>query len=200
MQIAKPDPVGTASEPRLHRRRDNVWIYFISVLPAVAIALLAPSDVVTRYPLIQAYTSVCRALIPAIDKLTAVSSFPEVTQLVLSITWSLVPLQTVLFLVNGTFSPKFELWRQRRFYAGFLMIVVTICMAFMVVLFDITPRDLEGNLLNEWVLRSVSTSRFWFGLITGLLVSGVALFTGMLLVFLRYFPFIYFNKWGRSQF
>ena len=182
-----------ADELRAQPGRHHLWIYLISVLPAVVSALLVPSDVVTRYPLVQTYTSVCRALIPSIDRLTAVSSFPEVTQLVLSITWSLVPLQTVLFLLNGTYVPKFELWRQRRLYVGFLMIVVAICMVFMVVLFELTAHDLEGNLLNEWLLRSVSTSRFWLGLTSGFLVSGLALLIGMLLFFLRYFPLIYFQ-------
>src|SRR5690606_3397076 len=58
----------------------------------LAVALLVQEDVISGHPWVQAYVAFCREWIPAIDRLAQVSSLPELTRLVVSLMWTLVPM------------------------------------------------------------------------------------------------------------
>src|SRR6266513_72975 len=71
-------------------------IVALSLVPAVLIAVFAPHDALAKYAAIHDYVSICEALVPGIKRLARVSGFPEVTELVLSITWTLVPFHMLI--------------------------------------------------------------------------------------------------------
>lgn len=160
------------------------------------ISLLASTDVLTMQPGLQKFTSLCREMIPAIDRLAAVSSFPEVTQLVLSVLWALVPVQIAILVTLNGFAPKLDLIKEKPFYTAFLCVVALIMLAICTFLFEITPSDLEGGLLSDWVLRSVSTSRIGLGIGASIYTAGVAIGIVCLFVVFRGYWDVYFGKKG----
>src|SRR5437879_3280883 len=74
----------------------------ISLALLSALALLLPDDAISRYALLRDYATLCRTFIPGIDRLARVSSFPEVTTVVVSVMWTLVPFfNCCLFFTNA---------------------------------------------------------------------------------------------------
>jgi len=182
------------------KARANVWIYFLSIVPATIAALLTPDNVLSQHPSIDQYTQIFRHVLPSIDRLAAVSSFPDVTRLVLTVEWTMLPIQTILFIVFRSYTAKVDLLRERRFLIAVgLPILVGIFLWCAALLYEVTPMDLQGNLLNESLLRSVSTSRLGLGIISSIFLSGTALVVGVLLVWARFIPHIYFGYEGGSQ-
>jgi len=174
-------------------------IVAISLVPAVLIAVFAPHDALAKYAAIHNYVSICEALVPGIKRLARVSSFPEVTELVLSITWTLVPVQVLLCLIWEPLRPNWQRIRERRFYFTCSLIVAGSAVVMLALLFDITPSDLEGGMFNEQLLHSVSTSPLWLGVIAGVMVSSVALLLYAILFALRHFPTIYLSSKGAHK-
>jgi hypothetical protein len=182
------------------KARANVWIYLISIIPATTVALLAPDNVLSQHPSLDHLTMILRNLLPSIDRLAVVSSFPEVTRLVLAVEWTILPIQTILFIVFRTYAVKVDLLRERRFLIAFgLPILVGVFVWCVALLYEVTPTDLQGNLLNESLLRSVSTSRLGLGIISSIFLSGTALVVGVLLVWARLIPHVYFGYDGGLQ-
>jgi hypothetical protein len=185
----------------MRAKNDAVFACCIAVgmLLLVVVAVSVTRDVLTQYRFLHDYVGLCRTLIPGIERLAAVSSFPEVTRFVVSAMWTLVPVFFAVCVwkvrVPETFAEKF---RQRRFFLTFSVVVVAIGIVSYAVLFDVEPRHLEGALLNDLVLHIVSTSRIGLGLIAGFLSAGIAMLLYMLLTWLLKVPAIYFSKRGSS--
>jgi uncharacterized membrane protein YfcA len=180
-------------------RNDGIFAcsFAVAMLLLVLIAIFVPRQVITQYPILQDYIAVSRSLIPGIERLAAVSSFPEVTRLVVSAMWTLVPIFVAVYLLKVQATKRFvEHVRQRRFFHTFGIVVIAISVVLLAVLYDITPQDLEGGLLNETVLRTISTSRMGLGLITGFFSAGIAMLVYMVLIWLLNLPRIYFSKQG----
>ena len=177
--------------------RSNSLLVFtstaVSMILLAALALLVPQDVISRHGLLQSYTAVCRGVIPGIERLAAVSSFPQVTILVVSVMWTLVPVSTGVYLFRMHGAGQFvEQFRKKLFFGTFCACVVALSIVLLAVLYDITPGDLEGRLINENVLHAVSTSRMGLGLVAGFFLSGVALLLFMVLLWLLNVRNIYF--------
>src|SRR5256885_10331032 len=92
----------------------------ISLALLSALALLLPDDAISRYALLRDYTTLCRTFIPGIDRLARVSSFPEVTTVVVSVMWTLVPcLKAIYFLSKLIHIGLFVRIRRNRIYLAF---------------------------------------------------------------------------------
>jgi len=172
----------------------------ISLALLSALALLLPDDAISRYALLRDYTTLCRTFIPGIDRLARVSSFPEVTTVVVSVMWTLVPFLTAIYFLRTRI--PIEFWqrvRRNRFYFAFSIIVVVVSIGLIVVIYDVEPNDLEGGLLNERILYGVSTSRLGLGLVAGLFLSAIAPLLCMVLMWLTNIRHIYFEQRGGNR-
>jgi hypothetical protein len=156
----------------------NETILFISfwvvMLVMAFIAVFAPADV-AGYPGIRQYTDASRALIPGIDQLARVSSFPGATVLVVSLMWTLVPLLAIFYFFHIEIEEGW--WRQfrrNRFFMTFAMLLVAGSVVSIAVMYEIDPRELEPGRRRN-VLRLVSTYRLGLGLVAGFFAVGLAL-------------------------
>jgi hypothetical protein len=176
------------------------WCFSVAMLLLVLVAVIIPRDVITKYPVLQEYIALIGAAIPGIERLAAVSSFPEVTRLVVSLMWTLVPVFTAVYFLKVQVPESFfTRYRERPFFFGFGTVVVAISVVLLAVLYDITPEDLKGGLINETVLRTISTSRIGLGLIAGFFSAGIAGMIYVVLMWLLNLPRIYFSKRGGNR-
>lgn len=60
-----------------------------SLLFGFYLAIEAPDDVLTRFPVLAKFTAGMKYLVPVIGKSVAQSSFPQVTELYLSLSWAI---------------------------------------------------------------------------------------------------------------
>jgi hypothetical protein len=171
------------------------WSIAAAMLLLVPVAVFVPQNVIAQSRVLQDYIGMSRTLIPGIESLAAVSSFPEVTRLVVSGMWTLVPVFLAVYLFRMRTPESFlEEFRQRRFFLTFACIVVAIVVVSLAVLFDAEPADLERNSRSGFVLQLVSTSRIGLGLVAGFLSATIAAMLRMLLMWLVNVRAIYFSK------
>src|SRR5688572_23142140 len=97
MQLDGSTSNGSSVPRKVKNSAILAWCAAAAVLLLVLIAVSVPRDVITQYRVLQYYSDASRVLIPGIDRLAAVSSFPEVTRLVISAMWTLVPIFVVVF-------------------------------------------------------------------------------------------------------
>ena len=154
---------------------------------SVALALLLPESR-DQYPaLFQSFCKVMSSSIHSIDQFVAVSRFPVVTQVFLSIEWGLVPLlalviwhQPELLTPNARTMKKWSTWK--------LLLGLSVVACFGVIypmVIELRPDSLRGNMLNEWALRSVSESRLWLGLLGSIIIFSVAYWACLIISYVR---------------
>lgn len=151
-------------------------IIFISTV----IACSLPENALSRWPTSAVFTDFVAGYVPAIDKLAALSQFPQVTRLFLALLWGVAfPLLMILILLTKPQenhlrrmkAPEWIVWMTP-------LMAVAVCWVFMWMPFinvirlsdfqcDSTPFE-QGICL-------VSTSCFWLGLFGALTVVTVAM-------------------------
>jgi hypothetical protein len=181
------------------RRASEAWIFLLLLVPALIVALFTPASVLSSFPILEKFTSIFRDISPAIDRLAGVSSFPQVTKLVLSVEWTLVPAQVALFYLR--LNPSFDLdnFRARRAYLTVVMFLLLGTFVWStVMLFDVTPADLKGGMYGETLLRLACTSRLGLAVVTSLSISVTALLLAIFCIWVRHIRDIYFDHWGRN--
>jgi hypothetical protein len=186
------------SETDLRRiRSDAIFAsaFGVALLLLVLVAVIVPQDVITRNRFLQDYVAVSGAVVPGIERLAAVSSFPEVTRLVVSLMWTLVPVFAAVYFPKVQVPEIFfARYREKPFLLAFATVVMAMSIVLLAVLFEITPEDLKGGLINESVLRAVSTSRIGLGLIAGFFSAGIAMMIYVVLLWLLNLRRIYFSN------
>ena len=191
-------------QPMYPNNRVVLWHICVSLIPSLAAPLLAPENVLSRYGFLREFVSLCSSAIPGIARLATVSSFPEVTKLVLSVSWTLVIVQTIQYLSMGRTPRRFWLRFQNRlqnrlYWTAMVPLLVSIVVGY-IQLFDITPEDLKGGMMGERTLRWISGSRFGLGVMAPICMSTIALFIYLVLSWFRDIPWIYFHaKRGGSS-
>jgi hypothetical protein len=169
----------------------------LAMLLLVLVSVLVPEDVIAQYRFLQDCIAVTSMVIPGVERLAAVSSFPEVTRLVVSLMWMLVPVFTAFYVLKMEVPERyFERFRESTFFLTFATVIVALLLVLGAVLYDITPDDLVGGMLNETVLRTVSTSRIGLGLIAGFFAGGFAGMLYCVLIWAFNLRRIYFPKRG----
>lgn len=93
----RPYGFGTAESGR-----NGIAIIIFGLVVTTTTALVAPHDVLSRVGFLSAYVNLLSGVVPSINALAPVSSFPEVTRLVLAVTWTCAPIQTLLLLWSRT--------------------------------------------------------------------------------------------------
>ena len=83
-------------------RNDAVFACCVgaAMLLLFLVAVLVPKNVLTQYRFLQDYVAATGAFIPGVERLAAVSSFPEVTRLVVSLLWTFVPIFIAVYCFN----------------------------------------------------------------------------------------------------
>lgn len=146
--------------------------FLVSIILSTLIALFAPVDILARHSISAQAANALGAVVPGIARLAAVSSFPEVTQFVMTVAWGvIVPLQIGLYFLsplNVNIKAFFE-------HPLLLRIVSVIAVAaglwWVFALYAIAPSDLEGYSLHSMILRQISTSRLGLGFWTGIFTT-----------------------------
>lgn len=170
------------------------WIYLLVLAPVLLVALFAPPNVLSGFPAVDQYTLLMRDMFPMIDRLASVSQFPEVTRLVLSIEWTLVPVQTVLFLIIMSKSIDLTPLRERRAFIGIMLPVIVGTMLWSTAVFwDVTTWDLYDGKSGS-LLRLVSTTRVGLAIGSSLVMTLTAFFIAYFLVWIRFIPRVYFDR------
>lgn len=160
-----------------------------SILLGLTVAVMSPNSVLTDSPMLRAFTDFIASLIPGIDRLAKVSSFPEVTRFTSAVLWATVPVQALVFAYPGVYVPRFEMIRQKKIlmFFGWLIMPLVVLMIASVSIRELSIEELARKDIYHWGLRSVSESRMWLGLIGGVTACSVATFI-----------FIFFTFWPRT--
>jgi hypothetical protein len=185
------------SQTAVRIRNDTIFASAVGVamLLLVSVAVIVPQDVITRNPFLQGYVAVSSSVIPGIERLAAVSSFPEVTRLVVSLMWTFVPIFTAVYFLRLRMPEgAWANFRQRPFFLTFGLVVMAISVVLLAVLHDIAPEDLKGGRISRSVLRAMSTSRVGLGLIAGFFSAGIAAMIYVVLIWLPHLPRVYFSN------
>lgn len=152
----------------------------------LAVALLVQEDVIAGHPWVQAYVAYCREWIPAVDRLAGVSSFPELTRLVISLMWTLVPmLAFVYWQKSDAMQAVVHRFRERPVYFTFLLLVPVVGVASALHPFF----DAEG--VSASLVRAATGSRLGLGLAAGVFGPAIAFAACILLLWLVNFRTIY---------
>ena len=176
------------------------WCTAVAMLLLGLVAVTIPADVITQYRFLRGYIAVSSTIIPGIERLAAVSSFPEVTRLVVSMMWTLVPIFTAVYLLKMRVPEEnFEQFRQRPFVLTFSIIIVASLIVLFAVLREMTFDDLARGTISEIILRGVSTSRVSLGLIAGFLSAAIAAMLYIVLIWFLNLRRIYFPEQGGNK-
>lgn len=171
-------PVHASAETRISVERfiKRLRIFmFASWVVGVALAVGAPDDVLTRFPLLGELTGAMKRMLPIIANTAAKSSFPQVTELYLAISWLLAPLALVHEAAKFRLAKAPDIRRSiemmnrrptwRRWFAGMLLQVMLIGGLYIVIF--LMPGD-------DYVLTPYNSSRTALGMIAWLLPGGFA--------------------------
>ncbi len=89
---------------------------FIYIAIGFTLALM-PADVLTKFPLLQSFANSMAALVPSIDPISRISSFPEVTKLFFAVMWFLMPWAAAGYY-STKFWPQFRGWQLAKIPVG----------------------------------------------------------------------------------
>ncbi len=155
-------------------------IIFAVILISPLIAYSLPEDVLSRWPAFDVFADFVAGYIPAIDKLSALSQFPQVTRLLLALLWGIAfPLLMTLILftkpqenhLRRMKAPEWIVWMTP--LMGIAVCWVFIWMPFIDV---IRLSDFQCNSTPfEQGICLISTSCIWLGLIGAITVVTVAM-------------------------
>lgn len=82
-------------------------LYLWFAVLGIILALLTPTKILSMLPPLKGLTSFMTSIVPSIDRVTAVSSFPEVTKLYFSLMWIALPAATVIVMLRA---PALPVW------------------------------------------------------------------------------------------
>ncbi len=159
------------------------------VLFGLFLVISLPDNILTHSTLFQRYTDVMASLVPTIDQITNISTFPQVTRLFLSVMWTLVPVVTVLILrLPGILHFQVNKIKENKFLytASFIFLPFMIVFVAMFLIAADGADSLEGGMLHELILRNISHSKIWLG------------FFGSLMMLVLSFVLSGFLKWTCS--
>jgi hypothetical protein len=133
-------------------------------------------------------------VVPSIARLTAISTFPQLTALVLSLAWSAVPFQVVYFLTSRNVKLDADRIRTRPWLFGFAIVIGAV--GFMAMLFfmrEFTLADISGETKASRTLRFITTSRLGLVANAGLFSTFFSMMATLLLLFCWHIPEGYFR-------
>lgn len=163
----------------------------------VVLAFVIPDSILKDYPQLRYFTDVMVEIVPSIEQLARVSRFPEVTLVFSAMIWPLFPIFFGIFLfVPGMLRTKdyiVEHARKKKWIFA-LAVPVFIAMVYWLTHMEVKPGDLEKATMGGTILRAVSESRFWMGLLGTSAVIAAAQVLVIAVTWLRFFRQIYFSN------
>lgn len=158
MQYAKPDPSPTGAAPRSALW---TWFYILTLMPCVIVSLFAPDNVIDLVPIIAGFVSLLTDWVPSVERLAAVSAFPQVTSLVVALVWSVAPFQVFYVLNSPNFRLNINQTQVRPIVFGVGVVFLSAGFISMLYLMkDFSADDMTAGTWGAAALRSVSSSRF----------------------------------------
>jgi hypothetical protein len=85
-------------KPLTKKGRFWLWVAMAPTLITVAVALLAPRDILDRIPLLSQMLDLWMPVIPALPDYVEYSAFSQVTGAFFALAWTLLPVQVVAWL------------------------------------------------------------------------------------------------------
>jgi hypothetical protein len=158
------------------RNSSVVWIGAMVVV-GITIASILPADVELRFPHLRAFAAFMADVIPSIAHLAAVSAFPQVTRVFLAIAWASVPVIAMTTLYSPVFSPDWDkIGRHPVLVIGGMLLLSAAFIAGAVWFPPIDPARFDNAAGTMLVIKAISTSRVWLGVVGTLYCWGVAMF------------------------
>jgi len=164
----------------------KIAFYWIAILVGVLIAVIAPSDVLRSNASVDFFVTRLSRAIPTIDQFAMVSRFPDITRLVMTLLWCIVPVQVSLFFYKKTFQPNLKPIQQGPLLFAFFMVTAIGCYVGFWFFLELTPDRIQGDTFHRVVFRQMSESRFWLGFWTGIITTGLALLVSVFCVWVRH--------------
>jgi hypothetical protein len=168
-------------------------LYLCTLVPCILVSLEAPRNVLEQWPFLARYVSFIAQFIPSIEKIAAISIFPEVSRLIVAMAWSVVPFQILYFFLSKNVRLDVDRIRMRPWLFGLAITVGAL--ASMTMLFragSFNAADIEGRSVGRMSLRILSTSRLGLGIGAALFSTFFSLMSTLLLSFCWHIPQIYF--------
>lgn len=189
-------------KPMLTNRLNNdvlAKLFLLTILAAPIIAYAIPENVLMRWHAAAIYADLIARYVPAIDKLTAISQFPQVTKLFMALLWGVV---VPFFFVMCLFiSPQENSLRKMQTPAWVIVVapfcVVAMCWMILFLPFvDATSRvELVCNATPfEEGICLLSDSRFWLGIFSTASSCAVAIFAAAMFHWPKIIRAFYFQK------
>ncbi len=152
-------------------------IFASSVLLGVVLALFSSPTVLTDSPMLSGFTDFVASIIPGIDRLAKVSSFPEVTRFTSAVLWASVPVQALLCFYPGVFVTRLDLLRKKKMFGIIAWIACPLLIAMPAFIPEPKLENFARTTLYNMALRNVSEDRLWLGALGGAVAFSVAFFT-----------------------
>ena len=173
--------------------------YLVMIVPVATVAFVTPIDVFKQLPFLDQLTAPIGQLLPSIERLAGISSFPDVTRLVLSLSWALFPIQVCLFLLFRVIHIEVSTIYARRLGMAFMVAVSFVLFFWGHLFFEFSAEEMNDKGIAASLISLTSTSRIGMGLTVGVIMSGVGWTIAMICIWLWYVPHVYFNYRGKTK-
>lgn len=174
-------------------------IFVSSILLGVLVALFASPTVLTDSPALSTFTDFMASLVPGIDRLAKVSSFPEVTRFTSAVLWASVPVQALLCFYPGVFVTRFDLLRKKKTFGVIAWMTCPLLIAMPAFIPEPKLENFARTTLYNMALRSVSEDRLWLGVLGGVVAISTAFF---IFAFVAWWPrtwAVYFGSENKER-
>ncbi len=152
----------------------DLLFFGMSLVPALLVAWFSPTNVLSRSHVLTSYVEIVTQLVPTIANRAALSSFPEITKLVLSVLWTIVPFQIVYTCVFLNFWTIETVKARPVFFVSAILLLLLPLTLYSMFFYDPMPSDLNGSMTSDLVLRQMSTSPTWLAIWGSLFTSFTA--------------------------
>lgn len=161
-------------------------IFVFSILLGTTVALLAPVSVLTDSPMLSSFTDFVASIIPGINRLANVSSFPEVTRFTNAVLWASVPVQVLLLFYPRVLVPRFDLISKRKIFSVIAWMSCPL-VVWMIAYIPQEPKieSFARTTFYHMALRNVSEDRLWLGVVGGAVAHAAA---AGIFIFLAWWP------------
>lgn len=156
--------------------------FYIALLVVLGLSpLLAysiPEHVLTLWPWANSFTDIMVKIIPSIERLAEISTFPEVTRFFMSLQWAMWG-PVCLWLMMRYGDPNEQKMiatlriMQMRWWYFLFMPPLALVLSWYLIFFPFTDTIVNGPDFSDQVIRWMGKSQFWLGIIG----SGFVFFT-----------------------
>jgi len=156
------------------------------------LAVFLPEDILSHSPMLQSISDVMSGLVPSIENLTRRSRFPEVTQLILSVTWLIIPILALAYYKIDMVRIDIVSKKRKLFLLVFLLLFPALIFSFGYILGNAVLE--EANTIGDRVIQKIISSRLLISILASLITITLSFLLALFVQWIRIIPFIYFNR------